>query len=419
MRILYITTNFSARTHTFITREIARVRQEGHEIDLLALREIPAEMQAATPECDLSGCTYVYPVNWIAVIASFALILIQHPMNTLRILCTAVSDPRDSFATKIKLVFQFGVASRIAQGLPHRCYDLIHAHFASPPTTFAMYLGLLTGTPYSFTGHGADVYRDISALTPKVANAAGVVCISDFNRRHYTNLVPALDECEIIHCGIDLEDFRLRPAMPRDKPLTILSVGRCVPKKGFNVLLDALARLNSMGVDWQARIAGDGPQLPALRSQAAQLMLGDRLEFMGHLEQDEIRRLLVTADVFVLPSVPVEDGDIDGIPVSLMEAMATGCPTVSTSVSGIPELVIDGQTGMLVEPNDNRALAEAIARISTDNELHRVIVSGGRAKIESEFDINTVGRQLCAFFERIASSQRSEYAAIRRADRRE
>jgi len=404
VKILYITTNFEALTHTFITREVEKVRQAGNDVELLALRQIASEKKTRHPECDVSGCKYVYPVGLGAVLGSTIRCLFKSPGRFFTALKKATSDPNDSIRIKMKLGYQLMVATTLSTWVEERSFDHIHAHFASPPTTFAMYLHFLTGVPFSFTGHAADIFRDTSAMTPKIANATGVVCISEYNRNYFKTLVPDLDQTEIVHCSINLENFSRREKNQAQSPLAILAVGRCVPKKGFADLLSAFETLDQNGLDWRGTIAGDGPLLDELKAYAEELGITERLEFLGSVPQKRIMELIETSDVFVLPSVPVSDGDIDGIPVSLMEAMAMGCPVVSTYVSGIPELITDEKSGLLVQPNDPKALAVAIERLAKDPELYTHVAEGGRREVEENFNLALVGEQLTGFFTKIGKN---------------
>ncbi len=402
MKILYITTNFEAVTHTFITREVEKVRQAGNKVELLALRRIDDKLKSTQPECDLSGCRFIYPVGFGAVFSSALRCLFTRPRRFVGTVKNATSGSSDSLKIRIKLIYQVMVATTQLGWFESQNFEHIHAHFASPPTSFAMHLHFLTGVPFSFTGHGADVFRDTSALDKKIATSAGVVCISEYNRRHYKTLVPELPQTAIVHCGINLDKFTRRTKKECSSTIAILAVGRCVPKKGFGDLLKALKELDTMGIEWTANIAGHGPLLLDLQQTASDIGIADRLNFLGSVPQKEITRLLNVADVFILPSVPVADGDIDGIPVSLMEAMAVGCPVISTEVSGIPELISDRKSGLLVKPHDPSGLAKAIKQLRETPDLYEGVSDGGRAKVEAEFDLTSVGEQLTAFFSRIA-----------------
>lgn len=404
MRILYIATNFTALTHSFITREIANLRRAGVEIDLLSLRTHTGDTGVDQPECDLTGCRQVYPVPVLKTIARALREVARRPGRMLRAVGVALVSPGDSPRDKAKLLFQLGVTASLVAEAEAARIDHIHAHFATSPTTFALFLHLLTGIPFSFTGHAADIYRNPVALVTKLRHAAGIVAISAYNLRYYRSLVSELKAEKIIHCGIDPAAFPFRERRAGGTPLTLLAVGRAVPKKGFRYLIEALALLDEAGIAWRCDLVGDGPLLEEHRALAERLGL-ERLRLRGPLQQPEVRRLLQNADAFVLPCIVAADGDRDGIPVALMEAMATGCPVVTTRVSGIPELVDDGRSGLLVEPGSANALAAALQRLVTEPGLAPALSRGGRDKVLREFNLEDSAQQLRAFFERLSASR--------------
>ncbi len=396
MKILYLTTSFESLTLTFVAREINALRALGTEISLLGLRR-GANFTAAEPECDISGCLHLYPVSGPKMLVATLGCAISRPRRFFRAVRAALVSTLDGPRVKLKLLYQLAaamtkVAAVEAAGITH-----IHAHLASPPGNVAMFLGLLTGIPYSFTGHAADLYRAPEALDVKLELAAGAVAISEYNLAHYRRLHPGLRRAEVIHCGVDPDRFAFRRREACGDPLRILAVGRAAEKKGFVHLLEALALLDREGMAWTGHLVGDGPLLADLRRRAAELGL-DRLELTGALQQPRIRELLDRADVFVLPCVQAADGDIDGIPVALMEAMACGCPVISTRVSGIPELVVDGETGLLADPADPAGLADALSRIANEPELVAALSVAGREHVASAFNQRTEAHRLLDFF---------------------
>lgn len=398
MKILYIATNFTALTHTFITREISELRRAGHTIALLSLRTHVGEQGADEPECDLDGCRFVYPLSGGELTAGLARACAASPARVARAASLLARSSGDSLRTRSKLLYQLAAAACHAPWVAGQGIEHIHAHFASSPATFALDLHLLTGIPFSFTGHAADIFREPSALKLKLERAAGVVAISDYNRRHYRSLVPDIRRIEPVHCGIDVNRHVFRHRAAAGSPLRILAIGRCVEKKGFADLVAALALLQRRGVPWTCDLVGEGPLLPALREQAAALSL-DGLHCRGALQQGAILELLDAADAFVLPCVVAADGDRDNIPVSLMEAMACGCPVVSTDVAGIPELIgDDGQYGLLVPQRSPESVCDALARLAAEPELCSRLSQAGRHRIETEFNLERTAGLLDAFF---------------------
>ena len=396
MHLLYVATSFSSLTHTFIAREVTALRERGVVVDLLALRRTRMA-EATNPECDVAGCHYVYPVTAWQIAGSALRMAVTRPGRWWRAVWTALSSPGDCLADRAKMLGQLLVAATAIGAVEARRPELMHAHLANPPASYAMFLSLLTGIPFSFTAHAADLYRRPVGNRVKLRLAAGAVAISRYNLDHYRNLVPGFDRGKIVHCGVRPADFPFRERAVSDECLTILAVGRAVPKKGFDDLLTALAQLTTAGVAWRAHLVGGGPLLDELRDQKARLGLDD-LEIAGALQQAEVRRLLDEADVFVLPCIPAPDGDVDGIPVSLMEAMAAGCPVVSTRVSGIPELLDDGEAGVLVDPGSPDDLAAALERLAREPELVRQLGRAGHQRVIADFDVNVEAAKLHEFF---------------------
>ncbi len=406
MKILYLTTSFESLTLTFVAREINALRALGADIALLGLRS-NANFAAAEPECDVAGCLHLYPLGAGALLAGVLKAACGRPRRFARAVRAALASPGDGPRVKLKLLYQLAAATTKIEAVEAAGITHIHAHLASPPGNVAMFLGLLTGIPYSFTGHAADLYREPESLDTKLRLAAGAVAISEYNLKHYRRMHPGLERVEIIHCGVDPEAFPFRARTSAGSPLRVLAVGRAAEKKGFVHLLDALAELDRRGVPWVGHIVGDGPLLPDLRRRAAELKL-QRLELAGAQQQPRIRELLDRADAFVLPCVEAADGDIDGIPVALMEAMASGCPVVSTRISGIPELVVDRETGLLADPGDPRGLADALELLTADAGLYARLSIAGREHVAASFNQRTEAQRLLEFFHAMDQDQEKE-----------
>jgi glycosyltransferase involved in cell wall biosynthesis len=260
---------------------------------------------------------------------------------------------------------------------------------------------LLTGLPYSFTAHARDIYTSPpDLLVVKIRAARFVVTCTGYNARHLAELVgdETAGSIHRIYHGLDLHKFSPSaepPAQlgsapgrvqPRDTP-TILAVGRLVEKKGYPYLIDACRLLIDRGYAVRLRIVGGGEMKDALRRHIAQVGLKERVELLGARPQDEVIDLYRTATVFALPCVVLENGDRDGIPNVLVEAMRLGLPVVSTAVSGIPELVVDEESGLLVPPRDVQALASALARLLDDPDLRARLAAAAAHRVTRQFDL--------------------------------
>jgi colanic acid/amylovoran biosynthesis glycosyltransferase len=287
-------------------------------------------------------------------------------------------------------------AVRLAELVRERGIGHLHAHFASVATTVARLASLLSGVPYSFTAHAKDIYHqsvDAEDLRRKLADAHHVVTVSDYNLAHLRETYgPDADRVQRVYNGLDLTDAAWSD--PADRAPLIVAVGRLVEKKGFDVLLDALALLHQRRPEARAVIAGDGALADDLRAQRDRLGLQDVVHLPGPVPQTEVRDLLARAAVFAAPCVVGPDGNRDGLPTVLLEAMAAGAPAVSTDVTGIPEVVRDEETGLLVPQHDPVRLAVALEQLLTDRALSSRLSRAARALVESSFDVHVQARAL-------------------------
>jgi len=299
------------------------------------------------------------------------------------------------------------LAGAVAERALEERFDLIHAHFATGSASMARYASLLTGIPFSFTAHAKDIYWnevDRRRLRLLQEEASAVVTISEANRAFLQSLAPAA-RVKRVYNGIDLHRFPALPYPPAPQPPRLLFVGRMVEKKGLAHLLAACSVLAQRGVAVQCRLVGSGPQEPLLRQQARTLGLDGRVEFRGPASQEEIASVhLPEASVFVQPCVIAPDGDRDGIPTTLLEAMARGVPVVSTRLSGIPEAVPDGEAGLLVDPADVEALADAIALTLQDRGETARRTLAARRHVARLFDARRNVSELSEVFRTAASS---------------
>jgi glycosyltransferase involved in cell wall biosynthesis len=273
----------------------------------------------------------------------------------------------------------------------------IHAHFAHVPATIAMYAARQLRVPFSFTGHANDLFRERTLLREKLDRADRVVCISRWHREFYqeTALIPDT-RAPVIRCGVSTSEFAPHPG--EQDPRVVLAVGRLVEKKGFHVLVKAIALLKGAGVPVRCRIVGDGVQHDQLASMIVDLGVADRVELLGARSNEDVRELMQSSGLFVLPCVEDSQGDRDGIPVVLMEAMASGLCVVSGHLPAIAELVENGQTGVMVPPGDVDELADAIETLVREPARAGVLGAAGRRRVREEFSQQVnIARLLDAF----------------------
>ena len=241
----------------------------------------------------------------------------------------------------------------------------LHAHFASMATTVARLASLISAVPYSFTAHAKDIFhRDVDDedLRRKLRDADHAVTISEYNRRHLRERFPGRDTAglKLVRNGLEMQRFPYRPRPELSAVPHLLGVGRLVEKKGFDQLIDAVHALREAGREVRADIVGDGPLRDELTEQIRALDLEEHVHLLGPRTQEEVRALLSRADLFVAPFVIADDGNADGLPTVLLEAMASGIPCVAASVTAVSEVIIDGRTGWLVPTGDTPALIDAV-----------------------------------------------------------
>jgi glycosyltransferase involved in cell wall biosynthesis len=274
-----------------------------------------------------------------------------------------------------------------------------------------MFTHQLAGIPYTLTAHAKDIYiTSLDRLRPKLQHAQTVITCTEFNRRYLVEQFgTALDgKLHSIHHGLDLAQFKFRwpPASEQEAP-SILCVARLVPKKGLNDLISAADILRRRGRSFKVEIIGNGPLRGALETQVTQLGLDDRVKLLGALPHESVCEAYQRAFMFVLPCVVTADGDRDGIPNVLLEAMASGVPVVSTAVSGIPELIDAERDGLLVPPNSPAMLADAIDRLLSCPELSERLARAARTKIEASFSMDHGTSRLLALFQHETADESS------------
>ncbi len=286
---------------------------------------------------------------------------------------------------------RFGQALVLAHELPPEV-DWIHAHFLHTPASVARYAAMLTGLPWSCSAHAKDIWTLPEwEKAEKLSDARWLVTCTRYNADHLAALAPQPDCVELVYHGLDFSRFAepppARPARdgadPND-PVVIVSVGRAVAKKGYADLLDALARVPD-DLNWRMVHIGGGALLDKLKAQARRLGLEERIEWLGPRAQADVLNNYAAADLFVLASRIAPDGDRDGLPNVLMEAQSQGLACLATRVSAVPELIIDGMTGVLVETGDIAALADALARLIGDPHLRLSLGKAGMKRVRAEF----------------------------------
>lgn len=385
-RITYVLRTFPEPSETFIRGEIRALRRLGVPVSVLAAwRSAPSASDWSPEDAADVPVTILTEQTSLEIPGARLAGMLSSDVAGL--------GPRNA-ARALRL------AALAQAAVPHVPSDtaILHAHFANDATVLARYLGRLTDLPFRMTAHAYDLHQDPFLLDRNLRFATRILTVSEANRAFLEARLRRRKlegtEVEVVRCGIDLDAFTYRDPAAPSAPAKILCVARLVPKKGHAVLLEALALLRSSSAEVTADFAGDGPLEAGLKARADRDDLRGSVRFRGTLGHDAVREAMRASDVVVLASRVAEDGDRDGIPVSLMEAMATGVPVVATTVPGIPELIVPG-TGRLAPPDDPAALAEAIRETLLATPEARVAQArAARARIEAEFDMTTIAERL-------------------------
>ena len=408
LRVAYVVVMFPCYSETFVLREILELTRRGALVTILSLRGFSENIMDDDAHSLLPRTLYSPYILSLKLLSSNLYFLLRKPRAYMGIIALFLSrlilNPREL----VKNAALFPKSVHFARLLKERGVTHVHAHFTNYPASAAYIISRLTGIPFSMTAHAHDIFQSRLLLRDKLALAQRLFAISDYNRRFIIEKCRGIspEKIEVLHCGLDLSRMPSATVQPAGGCPLILSAGRMVAIKGFDTLVRALSVLRERGCRFRCTIIGDGPERPKIGELIERLSLGDVVDLAGERKSQDVLALMKSCRVFVLASrlADRKSGVMDGIPVSLMEAMAIGIPVVSCPVSGIPELVVEGETGLLAPPDNERGLAEAILRLLTDEELRRQLAAGGREKVEREFNVRrNVGRLLEVFARRAST----------------
>ncbi len=422
--VAYVLKGYPRRSELFIASEIWRLEQLGVRLHLIvltpsdevarhavvdAVRAVPWHLPTMTSLSATTARAWLR-ANLGRYLPALRRVAARHPLRLATVVASAGAQAvraRDGWRPRkvyLKELLQaVAVADRIdALGdVAH-----LHAHFAHGSTTVTWWAARLTGRSFSFTGHAKDLYRPSlnprGLLARKLRAAAFAVTCTGANVDHLRSLRTATP-VHLVYHGLNPDFARLlaaEPSVPAPSRFRIVSVGRMVDKKGFDVLVDAVALLRDGGVDAELVLAGeDGPAAADVDALIDARGLAAVARRLGPLDQPGLLELVSGSSVFALACRVAADGDRDGIPNVLVEAMAAGVAVVSTNVSGIPELVSDGVDGLLVAPEDPAALAAALHRLAVDDDLRRRLAAAGRRTVADRFDGDALAVQLATLLQ--------------------
>lgn len=397
----FVLKGYPRLSETFIAQEIAELEERGLSILIVSLRR-PTDKQVHPIHARIKAALLYLPEY-----------LWREPLRVLRGWWRARRLPgypsaraqwlrdlwRDRTTNRMR---RFGQALVLASELPPDVVRL-HAHFLHTPASVVRYAAAMRALPWSGSAHAKDIWTSPQwELREKLASCDWLVTCTGTNRDYLAQLAPA-GRVELVYHGLDLRRFV--PGAPRtprdgasaDDPVVLLSVGRLVEKKGTDVLLDALARLPS-DLHWRLVHVGGGPLREALDQQAVRSGLQGRIRWCGAMAQDALIALYQSADLFALASRIADDGDRDGLPNVLMEAQSLGLPCVASDVSAIHELIIDGETGVLVPARQPQALADALQALIQDPGRRQSLGQAGCARVMAQFGMQTNIERLAVKF---------------------
>jgi glycosyltransferase involved in cell wall biosynthesis len=292
----------------------------------------------------------------------------------------------------------------------------VHAHFATHPALVAYVVHQLTHIPYSFTVHADDIYTEQVMLKTKIQAAAFVIAISDYNRRFLSRLYGSSIEHKILvnHCGVDVSVFEPRTQLATRDIFVMTCVARLEEKKGHKYLVEACKLLRDKGIPFRCQLIGEGELREEVEAQIEQLGLRDHVLLLGRQPRNRVKELLAESDVMVLPSITTPEGRQEGIPVALMEAMATELPVISTRISGIPELIDHGTNGLLVPERNAEALAHALILLQSNPQVGLQLGAAGRSKVLQEFHLQQNTETLAQLFQRELQTRQSTNTTMER-----
>ncbi|GIW02217.1 glycosyltransferase family 4 protein [Roseiflexus sp.] len=399
--VAYTMSRFPKLTETFILIEMLELERQGVRIEIFPLIREKAPVQHADAQEMVERAHYCRLLSRPTLDAQVYW-LMRRPVAYLRAWWRAVRGNLASPKFLSRALVVVPKAAYAARRMVELEVDHLHAHYATHPALLAYVVNLLTSIPYSFTVHAHDLYVERPMLREKVAAARFVVAISEFNRRMLIDLYGSVaqERVVVVHSGIDPTLFRPRERRDSGAVFTIVCVGSLSGYKGQRYLIDACDLLRKRGMAFQCLLVGEGEDRPLLEAQIERLGLEQHVRLLGAQPRHRVSDILQQADVMVLPSVVMPNGKMEGIPVALMEALASEVPVVATAISGIPELVRDGETGLLVPQRHAAALADALAHLYADRDLGRRLAATGRQLVLREFNLERSAERLRMLFER-------------------
>lgn len=411
LRVGYIVRSFPRLSQTFVLNEVLALEESAVQVRIFSCinpREEVVQPQVTALRARVDYLEEGLQRRWWLILWEHLLTLLIAPQRYLRALWYVIRHPEfdqgytasSRYGCFLQAVYLTRLLRQARGGGDE--IDHLHAHFAHDPTLIAHLVHQLTGIAFTFTAHARDIYQiPPSALAERIEHAEAVVTCCALNVDYFKSIVPAdqYAKLHVVHNGIDLDEFQpVGTESATAGPPLILSASRLVEKKGYLDLVAACRQLKERGHDFRCVIYGEGPVYGELAAQIQQQQLEECVTLAGVYTHEEMRRIMPQAAIFALTPFVTQDGDRDGIPTSLAEAMACGVPVVSTTVAGVPELVTHGRNGLLSAPRQIAEIADNLSILLNDTAKRRQYGQAARETIVAEFNLQTGAHQLADLY---------------------
>jgi colanic acid/amylovoran biosynthesis glycosyltransferase len=387
-KVAYIMSRFPKLTETFILYEIIALEKQGIKVEIFPLlREQAKTIHKEAQE--LTERAHFHPFISGKILAAHWCFIRRDFRTYFRTIAEVFSGTFGSLNFFIGALGILPKTVRFAYEMEQLGVQHVHAHFATHPAVAGLIIYRLTGIPFSFTAHGSDLHVEKRMLDKKIRAASFATTVSFFNKKLMVKEggEETREKIHVLRCGVDTKLFSPCEKKAEGRSFQILCVASFEEVKGHKYLVDACKILSEQGLDFECHFVGYGPLRKQVENQIDELGLQDKFHLHGSLPRNMVLEMLLKSDVFVLASVPTRQGKREGIPVVLMEAMASGLPVISSQLSGIPELVDDGISGILIEPRDSEALARTLLDLAADPAKNISLGRAGREKVLNEFDL--------------------------------
>jgi glycosyltransferase involved in cell wall biosynthesis len=412
MKVAYLTHTYPVYSQTFSIADVTEVRNRGIQLTVFSIKQPHVSLVTDSLQSEFERTSFVRPVPILALLRANISAVISRPTSYLGTASKCIRANSVNPLQALKGVLHFLEAVALGRRLISEKFGCVHVQFADTAATYAAVIHQIYGLPFSVSVHAHDIFEHRFTgrlIAFRIGDAAWIRVISNFNRKFLqeeTGIDP--ERLEVVRCGIDISKIRRSGEKQNASKPLIVSVGRLVPYKGHDLLVEACRHLKDWGLNPACKIVGEGSERKTLSNLIEELGLEDNVELVGVLPHEEICKLLESASVFALACRRADDGAMDGIPVALMEAMAMKVPVVTTAISGIPELVQHEQNGLIADVEDAKDLAQRIREVIADSSLAAKLGQSAREKIEAEFDQEAIGAVLA---DRICLTTSSSHAA--------